>query len=194
MLQKFVDRARELEFMERHFKNGKVGFIVLYGRRRVGKTELINRFIKNKKHIYFLARRESEVETFNRLSMELFKVFHDELLISRPFSSLDSFFDYLYEKAKEERIVVVIDEFPMLIERFRGLPSVLQDYWDNKLRFSKLFLILCGSSIGMMETEVLGYRSPLYGRRTGQWKVEPLNFFELVELFPNYSTEEIVNI
>lgn len=180
--------------MERHFKNGKVGFIVLYGRRRVGKTELINRFIKNKKHIYFLARRESEVETFNRLSMELFKVFHDELLISRPFSSLDSFFDYLYEKAKEERIVVVIDEFPMLIERFRGLPSVLQDYWDNKLRFSKLFLILCGSSIGMMETEVLGYRSPLYGRRTGQWKVEPLNFFELIELFPNYSTEEIVKV
>lgn len=194
MLQKFVDRANELEFMERHFKSGKVGFIVLYGRRRVGKTELINRFIKNKKHIYFLARRESEVETFNRLSMELFKVFHDELLISRPFSSLDSFFDYLYEKAKEERIVVVIDEFSMLIERFRGLPSVLQDHWDNRLRFSKLFLILCGSSIGMMETEVLGYRSPLYGRRTGQWKVEPLNFFELVELFPNYSTEEIVKV
>jgi hypothetical protein len=194
MLQKFVDRAKELEFMERHFKREEAGFIVLYGRRRVGKTELVSRFVKNKRHVYFLARRESEVETLNRLSMELFKVFHDELLISRPFSSLDSFFDYLYEKAKEERIVVVIDEFPILIERFRGLPSVLQDHWDNKLRFSKLFLILCGSSIGMMETEVLGYRSPLYGRRTGQWKVEPLDFFELAELFPNYSAEEIVKV
>ena len=194
MLQKFVNRARELEFLERHFKGEEAGFIVLYGRRRVGKTELINRFIKNKKHIYFLARRESEVETFNRLSMALFKLFHDELLISRPVSSLDSFFYYLYEKAKEERIVVVIDEFPTFIERFRGLPSVLQDHWDNKLMSSKLFLILCGSSIGMMETEVLGYRSPLYGRRTGQWKVEPLNFFELVEFFPDYSAEEIVKV
>ena len=194
MLQKFVNRAKELEFMERHFKSEDAGFIVLYGRRRVGKTELINRFIKSKRHIYFLARRESEVETFSRMSMELFKVFRDELLISRPLSSMDSFFDYLYEKAKEERIVMVIDEFPMLIERFRGLPSVLQDHWDNKLRFSKLFLILCGSSIGMMETEVLDYRSPLYGRRTGQWKVEPLNFFELAELFPDYSAEEIVKV
>jgi len=175
--QKFVDRVKELEFLERHFKGEEAGFIVLYGRRRVGKTELLNRFIHNRKHIYFLARRESEAETFNRLSMALFKVFHDELLLSRPLSSLDSFFEYLYEKAKEERIVLVIDEFPMLIARFRGITSVLQDHWDNKLRFSNLFLILCGSSIGMMETEVLGYRSPLYGRRTGQWKVEPLNFF-----------------
>ncbi|HID19338.1 MAG TPA: ATP-binding protein [Methanophagales archaeon] len=194
MLQKFVDRARELEFMEKQFKREEAGFIVLYGRRRVGKTELINRFIKDKKHIYFFARRESAVDTFNRLSKELFKVFHDELLISRPFSSMDSFFDYLYEKAKEERFTMVIDEFPMLIERFRGLPSVLQDHWDNKLRFSKLFLILCGSSIGMMETEVLGYRSPLYGRRTGQWKVEPLNFFALAELFPSYSAEGLVKV
>ena len=192
--QKFVDRAKELEFLERHFKREEAGFIVLYGRRRVGKTELLNRFIKNKKHIYFLARRESEAETFNRLSMALFKMFHDELLLSRPLSSLDSFFEYLYEKSKEERIVLVIDEFPMLIERFRGLTSVLQDHWDNKLKFSKLFLILCGSSIGMMETEVLGYRSPLYGRRTGQWKVEPLNFFELAELFPHYSAAEIVKV
>lgn len=192
--QKFVDRAKELEFLERHFKREGAGFIVLYGRRRVGKTELLNRFIHGKKHIYFLARRESEAETFNRLSMALFKMFHDELLLSRPLSSLDSFFEYLYEKAKEERIVLVIDEFPMLIERFRGLTSVLQDHWDNKLRFSKIFLILCGSSIGMMETEVLGYRSPLYGRRTGQWKVEPLNFFDLAELFPNYSVEEVVKV
>lgn len=192
--QKFVDRAEELEFLERHFKSEGAGFIVLYGRRRVGKTELLNRFIHGKKHIYFLARRESEAETFNRLSMALFKMFHDELLLSRPLSSLDSFFEYLYEKAKEERIVLVIDEFPMLIARFRGLTSVLQDHWDNKLRFSKIFLILCGSSIGMMETEVLGYRSPLYGRRTGQWKVEPLNFFDLAELFPNYSVEEVVKV
>ena len=77
MLQKFVDRARELEFLERHFKREEAGFIVLYGRRRVGKTELLNRFIKHKKHIYFLARRESEAETFNRLSNELYKLFHD---------------------------------------------------------------------------------------------------------------------
>ena len=163
MLQKFVDRARELEFLERHFKREEAGFIVLYGRRRVGKTELLNRFIKHKKHIYFLARRESEAETFNRLSNELYKLFHDETLISGPISSLDSFFEYLYERTKEEKIAVVIDEFPFLIEKFRGLPSVLQDHWDNKLRFSRIFLILCGSSIGMVETEVLGYRSPLYG-------------------------------
>jgi AAA+ ATPase superfamily predicted ATPase len=116
MLQKFVDRVKELEFLERHFKREEAGFIVLYGRRRVGKTELVNRFIKNKKHIYFLARRESEAETFNRISMTLFKMFHDDLMLSRPLSSLDSFFEYLYEKAKEERIVLVIDEFPMLIE------------------------------------------------------------------------------
>jgi len=125
--QKFVDRAKELEFLERHFKREGAEFIVLYGRRRVGKTELLNRFTHGKKHIYFLARRESEAETFNRLSMALFKMFHDELLLSRPLSSLDSFFEYLYEKAKEERIVLVIDEFPMLIARFRGLTSVLQD-------------------------------------------------------------------
>ncbi len=183
-----------MEFLERHCQREEAGFIVLYGRRRVGKTELLNKFIHNKKHIYFLARRESEAETFERFSMTLFKVFHDELLLSRPLSSFDSLFEYLYEKAKEERIVLVIDEFPFLIERFRGFTSVLQDNWDNKLKCSKLFLILCGSSIGMMETEVLGYRSPLYGRRTGQWKLEPLNFFDLAELFPLYSAEEIVKV
>lgn len=190
----FINREEELEFLSDHYKRSEAGFIVIYGRRRIGKTELISKFIKDKKSLYFLGRRESESETFSRLSKEFFRVFHDELLITRPFNSWDSVFDYLYEKTKEEKMAVAIDEFPFILERFQGLASTLQDHWDNKLQFTNILLILSGSSIGVMETEVLGYKSPLYGRRTGQWMVKPLNFFELKEFLPKYPVEELIKV
>jgi len=97
---------------------------------------------------------------------------------------------FKYIAGIEKRLIVVIDEFPYLIDADKTIVSLFQRIWDLYLNESNIFLILMGSSIGMMENEVLGYKSPLYGRRTGQWKVKALSFKDLRSFFPEYSVEE----
>lgn len=192
MSKMFVNRRRELSALEERYHSEKAEFVVIYGRRRVGKTALILKFLENKKGIYLLARETSDKENLRRFSQKIAEHFNDNFLIKNPFQSWDAFFEYLASKS-DEKIIVAIDEFPYLVKSNSALPSILQEYWDLKLKDSKLFLIICGSSISMME-KLLGYKSPLYGRRTAQLKIKPLRFFEIKDFFPKYSWEDLVKV
>ncbi|MDI6654618.1 MAG: ATP-binding protein [Candidatus Hydrothermarchaeota archaeon] len=175
----FLNRERELSLLNERLKSRRAELVVIYGRRRIGKSELIEQFIKSN-GIRLLAREESKTLQLRKFSEKLGSFFKDEFLEKTGFSNWDAFFEYLSKKSGE-RIVIAIDEFPYLIKEDPSLPSILQDYWDNKLKDTKIFLILSGSSISMMESKVLGYRSPLYGRRTGQLLLKPLRFAHVLD-------------
>lgn len=170
----FIDREKELRFLEEKWQDPKAQMIVLWGKRRVGKTELVKQFIGSRPSIYFLSESTSEKEQLQRFSQALGRFFEEPLLQTRGFASWEEAFAYL--KAKKKRFVLAIDEFPYLIQSNPAIPSLFQKGWDEYLSESNIYLILFGSSIAMMENEVLGYRSPLYGRRSGQWMVEPMPF------------------
>src|SRR3989338_1591536 len=179
----FRDRRKEMGALDALYSSGKAGLVVLYGRRRVGKTSLILELIGRHRGLYLLGRQETELENLRRFSEEVATFFHDGVVRANPFRNWDSLLLYLAGKWKERRFILALDEFPYLVAANRSLPSILQDHWDSRLSKESAFLILCGSSISMME-ESLGYKSPLYGRRTEQMLLEPLGFSQASEFFP----------
>jgi len=191
--KQFVNREEELAALESRYKSGKTEFVVIYGRRRVGKTALILRFMRNKRGVYLLARETSSLENLRRFSERLADHFGDEVLRKNPLRSWDALLEYLAAKAERSRLVVAIDEFPNLVRGSPELPSILQEYLDLRFPSTRLFLIICGSSVGMME-RLLGYKSPLYGRRTAQLKVGPLRFQKIRGFFPRYEWKELVEV
>jgi AAA+ ATPase superfamily predicted ATPase len=186
-MNRFINREQELKFLEEKFKNNRQ-MIILYGRRRVGKTELIKQFCKNKEYIYFLADKRGTIlnaERFAKISAEHFGD------IPPKVKNFDDVFTYIARRLNGRKIVIVIDEFSYLVEKDNSIPSLFQLIWDEILEEKNLMLILCGSTVSMME-DLLSYKSPLYGRRTGQWKLMPLRFNESIKFFPKYSMEEKV--
>jgi hypothetical protein len=170
----FIDRDAELAFLEGKWRERNAQLIVLWGKRRVGKTELVKQFVQEKPHVYFLSESTSGLEQLKRFSQALGGFFREPLLETRGFGDWEESFAFVRAKAK--RLVLVVDEFPYLIASNPGVLTLFQKAWDEYWSKSNVFLILLGSSITMMENEVLGYRSPLYGRRTGQWRVDPMDF------------------
>ena len=192
MNQHFVDRKEELEFLEKFYKKREGSLIIIYGRRRVGKTELIKNFIASKNSIYYLCERQpiqKNVEKFKEIVAEKLG---EEWLKDISVRDFESVFKAVERRLKKEKIVVVFDEFPYLIEMDRGIVSHFQKIWDEILKNTNVLLILCGSSIGMMETEVLGYKSPLHGRRSAQWKLTELEIKFLKDFLPSYDFESIL--
>ncbi|MFH1422140.1 MAG: ATP-binding protein, partial [Planctomycetota bacterium] len=195
MHQQFINRERELEFLESRYRSGNPEFIILYGRRRIGKTRLITEFLQDKTGIYFLCASYSEIENLRLLQAQMSEFLKDESFKKLRIAGFEELFHEFFKWfKKKERIVLVIDEFPYLIALNSGVISIFQRIWDLNLSRQNVMLILCGSSIGMMETEVLGYKSPLYGRRTGQWRLGKLGFEYLRRFFPGYSTEDIIRV
>lgn len=188
----FIDREEELALLEERLRSGKTQFIVIYGRRRVGKTTLILEFLRRHGGVYLLARETSEAENLERFSLRLAEYFNDSFLKKNPLRSWDAFFEYISTKA-EKPLIVAIDEFPYLVKGNKALPSILQEYWEMRLSKGKIFLIISGSSVSMME-RLLGYKSPLYGRRTAQLKLKPLDFFNAREFLPKYPLEDFVRV
>ena len=193
LIMTFINRTRELAFLQRKYDSDKAEFILIYGRRRIGKTELLNKFSLHRPTLYFLGRAESKTDTLRRFNLMLMEHFKDISLARSPLSSWDDCLEYLAEKASD-RLVLVIDEFPLIAVKFPDLLSILQDKWDNLFNDTKIMLILCGSSVSMMEKYTLDYNSPLYGRRTGQWMVDRLDIVHLKEFFPSYSFEDILTL
>lgn len=192
----FVNREKELGMLEERYAKANSEFLIIYGRRRVGKTELIRHFVSSKAHIYLLADKRSEKEQLELFSRLCGEYFTDHFLSLQPFNSWDTAFAYLSKKLESNRetLILVFDEFPYLARINPALPSILQRYWDTSLKDKRIFLILCGSSMSFMEKEVLSYKSPLYGRRTGQILVKPFNFPQIKEFFPGKSLIELVEI
>ncbi|RKU28839.1 ATPase [Candidatus Poribacteria bacterium] len=190
----FLNRESELEALEQRYQSGNAEFFVIYGRRRVGKTELLLQFCKNKKSIYFIASQLNEQDHLRQLKELAGNVIDDPLLQSMRFTDWETTLIYFSQKSQEERLIIVLDEFQYLCEDNTALPSLIQRFWDLTGKNSNLFLILCGSQVGFMEREVLSEKSPLFGRRTGQLQLMPLSYRNSTLFFPGYNTKEKIMV
>lgn len=185
----FVGRERELAALERLYASDKFEFVVIYGRRRVGKTALISQFIKDKKAVYFMgveSNLKQNLENFSRNILE----YGSDISADMSFQSFQAALEYVFQKAQKERLILAIDEYPYVARVSRSLASTIQMLIDQYKDRSKLMLILCGSSMSYMEDQVLAYKSPLYGRRTAQMKILPFDFADTCRYFKNFSDED----
>nr|WP_318001211.1 ATP-binding protein [uncultured Faecalibacillus sp.] len=182
----FIGRKAELKQLNEQYNSSRFEFAVIYGRRRIGKTSLIQEFIKDKKALFFTGLETTQKQNLVNLSQVILQSSLDDI----TFNSFQAALENVFEKAKKERIIFVIDEYPYLANTYPAISSILQLLIDKNKEDSKLFLILCGSSLSFMEEQVLGYQSPLYGRRTSQYKIKPFSFFETCDYFNSFSYEE----
>lgn len=189
-MSQFYCREDELRKLNKRYADDKFECIVIYGRRRVGKTALINEFCKDKPTIFFSALNTTEKENLNALSKSIMNFERPDMESAPEFSSYDAALDELTALSKENRIVFVIDEYPYLAKAKPSISAMLQHIIDHKWTETRMYLILCGSSMSFMENQVLGNESPLYGRRTGQFKIEPLDYRETAVFHPYLSSED----
>jgi len=185
----FIGREEELKTLSKHYNSDKFSFIPIYGRRRIGKTRLIEEFIKDKKAIFFTA-----VEDTRGLNLTIFSHEVQEKIFDASgravYESFRAAFADIYEYALKEKLILVIDEYPYLAKSDPSISSILQIEIDRHLIKTDMLLILSGSSMSFMENQVLGYQSPLYGRRSGQIKLLPESFAVSQEYAPAFSKEE----
>ena len=186
----FVGRHQELEQLNQAYQENDFQFTVIYGRRRIGKTSLINEFLKDKKSIYYVALEENAEDNLKRFSdaISIFK--NTDQGGKEKFATFEDCFKDITHLAQKQRVILVIDEFPYLAKAYPTISSMLQSYIDHEFKETNLFLILCGSSMSFMERQVLGYQSPLYGRRTLALKLEPFKLSEAHEMLPKLSKED----
>jgi len=185
----FYGRENELSKLNKLYDSGEFHCAVIYGRRRVGKTTLIGEFCKDKKNLFFSSLESTAKENMEVLSKTINEFLYPGSKAHPTFASFTDALIKISEVAKDERFVFVIDEFPYLAGADRSVSSALQHAIDHHLSKTNIFLIICGSSMSFMENQVLGYNSPLYGRRTAQFKLEPLNYLQSAKANPNLSPE-----
>ena len=185
----FIGREKELSSLNRLYSSDKFEFAVIYGRRRVGKTALISEFIKDKKAIYFMGVESNEKQNLENMSRSIIE-YANGIEADTTFFSFQAAIEYVFALAENERLIMVIDEYPYLARSSKSLSSTLQMVIDKNKDNSKLMLILCGSSMSYMEDHVLAYKAPLYGRRTAQMKLKPFDFEETCRYFKNMSAED----
>lgn len=185
----FIGRDKELNALDKFYKSDKFEFVVIYGRRRVGKTALINQFIGDKKSIFFMGVESNEKQNLENLSKSIIE-FSSGIQAETSFASFQAALEYVFKLAENERIILTIDEYPYVARSSKSLASTLQLLIDKYKDTSKLMLILCGSSMSYMEDHVLAYKAPLYGRRTAQMKILPFDFEESCRYFNNLSDED----
>jgi AAA+ ATPase superfamily predicted ATPase len=186
----FVNRASELALLEKHYNSSHAELFVLYGRRRVGKTELLAHFCEGKRNVFFVADQVPEQNLRASLSRAINDTIFGSGQMGATYNTWDDLLNTLAQQAQSERLIVVIDEFPYLITAYPPLGSILQRIWDSSLKNSQIMLILNGSYIGMMEETILGYKAPLYGRRTAQYLLEPLDFLDAQHFFLPYDPDD----
>ena len=185
----FIGRDRELNTLDKLYRSDKFEFVVIYGRRRVGKTALINQFIDDKKSIYFMGVESNEKQNLENFSKSIIE-FSSGIETETSFASFQAALEYAFKLAEKERVILAVDEYPYVARASRSLASTLQLLIDKYKDTSKLMLILCGSSMSYMEDHVLAYKAPLYGRRTAQMKIQPFDFEESCRYLDNLSDED----
>lgn len=185
----FIGREKELKALNSLYTSDKFEFAVIYGRRRVGKTALINEFIGDKKSIYFMGVESNAKQNLENFSKSIIE-YNSGIVADTSFQSFQSALEYVFELSRNERIILVIDEYPYVARSSKSLASTLQMLIDKYKDTSKVMLILCGSSMSYMEDNVLAYKASLYGRRTAQMKILPFDFEETCRYFKNFSSED----
>ena len=180
----FIGRQKELETLSVQYVKNEFTFIPIYGRRRVGKTQLIEEFIRDKRAVFFTAVNKSTYKSNIEL---LSKAIFDGSQAAPVYNNFYDAMDGIHTLAQKEKLIFVIDEFPYLAQSDESIISILQQFIDLKFLKTNMMLILSGSSLSFMENQVLGYQSPLYGRRTGQIKLLPLDFQTARRFAPQFS-------
>lgn len=198
---KFVDRETELRWLDERWSARDPQLLIVYGKRRVGKTELLKQFIRDKPAVYVLADRRPEPDQLREVATRLGAHFDDQFIGRKGFDGWLEAFEYLKAKVpggkarRPHGFVLVIDEYPYLVENNPATSSLFQKGWDETLSRLPLCLILCGSSMAMMESETLVQRAPLYGRRSGDLLVLPLDFSGVRQFLPKrWSFEKSVEV
>ncbi len=188
----FYCREQELNKLNKRYNDGKFECVVIYGRRRVGKTALINEFCKDKPAIMFSALNSTSSENLESLSKSIYQYKNpDSTGETAPiYPDYDAALQEITKLAETQRLIFVIDEYPYLAKAEKSISSRLQHIIDHIWQQGKLFVILCGSSMSFMEYQVLGYESPLYGRRTAQFKIQALTYKESVAFNPKLTAEQ----
>lgn len=184
IIQNFRDRMGELGEINEALNTEKFEFMIIYGRRRIGKTELILKATENKNRLYYLAVGEKNLERFYSVCLRHYP----------EVSKLKADWEVLFDFLKDRVDIIIIDEFQNLIQEDEHMLNIFQVITDMVLKSSKLKLFLLGSSVSIMTSKVLDYRSPLYGRRTGSLELKPISFFDLKHFFPDYGFEALVEV
>ena len=189
----FIGREAELKFLNDKYEAEDGQLIVLYGRRRVGKTETLREFCKDKPHVFY-----SCTQTTNKVQLKKFSscLLKEDISAKNYISEFEdwekafrSVLDFPYGDNKK---LLVIDEFPYMCRENKSIPSILQNLWDSELRQNNVMIILCGSSVSYIENDLLAKKNPLYGRATGIYKMKEMGFYDAIKFFPDYSSRDKV--
>ena len=184
----FIGRTAELDFLNSKYSEPQGQLIVLYGRRRVGKTETLREFCKGKPHVFFSCTQTTDRAQLAKFSQYLLR---EDIPARKYISEFDD-----WEKAflaigdlpyGDKKKLVVLDEFPYMCRGNMSIPSIIQNLWDSKLKDQNVMLILCGSAMSFIEKELLSEKNPLYGRATGIYKMKEMGFYDAIKFFPDYS-------
>lgn len=182
-----LGRVEELNYLNELYESNKFEFLVMYGRRRVGKTTLLQVFSKHKNAIFFPAREKNDALNLEDFSKTIQLHFEQQFISS--FRSWEDAFSYIGNKV-QNRVALIIDEFPYIIEENPSVKSLLQHAIDYSWKNKNIFLVLCGSSVSVMEKEIMGRKSPLHDRQTATLEIMPFDYLESGLFFPNYSNED----
>lgn len=185
----FIGRERELASLKEFYEKDGIGMTVVYGRRRIGKSTLITEFVKNKKTIFYTATKVGKnrnLELFSKQVLDAFMPGVEDI----SFHTMEAVFDFINKNIGDEKLILVIDELPYWAEKDESLLSILQKYIDTVWNDKNMKIILCGSSLSFMENKVLSEKSPLFGRRDSQIKLEAFDYLDSAKFVPNYSNED----
>lgn len=186
----FIGRKEELAFLEEKYKSKEGQLVVIYGRRRIGKTETIRKFCENKQHVFYTCVECPDEQQLKAFSSRLLQTGMPASQYIDSFSDWEQAFRSILEVPGEDKKILVIDEFPYMVRANRSIPSILQKLWDEVMKNSNVLVILCGSAMSFIEKEILAEKNPLYGRTTGILKMNEMNFYDAVQFVPNYSAED----
>lgn len=193
-MKRFIDRDQEMQTLQNEYERDGSALVVLYGRRRVGKTTLISEFIKDKNALFFLATEESEHQNRNAFKEKVAEFTHSDLLRDADVKTWDTLFKAIVDASSSEKPIIVLDEFQYLGKANAAFPSIFQRIWEEHLKNQSVMVILCGSLISMMQSQTLAYSSPLYGRRTAQIQLKQIPFAYYHEFFPEKDYKNLVEM
>ena len=183
-----IGREKELEQLERLCARDRFEFLVMYGRRRVGKTTILQEFSNSHNVIFYSAQEKNDSLNLQDFSKMIQQHFDGQWVA--PFLSWEDAFSYVTRKTADQKTILIIDEFPFMAGPNPSIKSMLQHEIDHHWKDRNIFLILCGSSVSFMINDIMGYESPLYGRTTASMEVLPFDYLDAARFFPNYSMEE----
>lgn len=186
----FIGRMSELDFLESKYQTDKSQLIVLYGRRRVGKTETLKEFCKDKEHVFYSCTEYTDDRQLIAFSERMLSKNIPAASFLKQFNDWEQAFRSIIDIPAGKKKLLVIDEFPYMVKGNKTIPSILQNLWDNVLKDDNVMIVLCGSSMSFIEKEILAEKNPLYGRATGILKMKAMGYFDAIKFFPAFTSHD----